>query len=434
VRGARSDCGALEIPRVGGAEFRAGRRRQQAAAAVLVGHALSVWLSSCCASHGAMRAARAIPARTRVAPTLGRGGLARRRTAGAPSRSLRTAVRARASSVEEAFERCGRFTRASSATFYFATLLMRPTQRRSVWAIYAWCRVLDETVDGVEAANAGSAAASARLDAIEKQLVRLFEPTDEDDGDANVAAGAIDLASSDDAERDASTVALAATIRATPGMEPAPFLDMIAGMRSDLDDERLETVPERASEPAGHASSRSVSSRFDSWPSLRTYCYRVAGTVGLMTLPVMGVAEGYSVADAVSAGVDLGIALQLCNIIRDVGEDARRGRLYIPADELRDAGLTPEEVMAGVCDERYAALMETQMRRAEEHFERAKEGTKMLAPAARIPVLAAAEAYGALVDKVRENGYDNHTKRAYTTTAEKLALLPRVIRRAMVER
>ena len=184
-------------------------------------------------------------------------------------------------------------------------------------------------------------------------------------------------------------------------MEPAPFLDMIAGMRSDLDDERLETVPERPSEPAGHASSRSVSSRFDSWPSLRTYCYRVAGTVGLMTLPVMGVAEGYSVADAVSAGVDLGIALQLCNIIRDVGEDARRGRLYIPADELRDAGLTPEEVMAGVCDERYAALMETQMRRAEEHFERAKEGTKMLAPAARIPVLAAAEAYGALVDKVR---------------------------------
>jgi phytoene synthase len=153
-----------------------------------------------------------------------------------------------------------------------------------------------------------------------------------------------------------------------------------------------------------------------------------------MTLPVMGVAEGYSVADAVSAGVDLGVALQLCNIIRDVGEDARRGRLYIPADELRDAGLTPEEVMAGVCDERYAALMETQMRRAEEHFERAKEGTKMLAPAARIPVLAAAEAYGALVDKVRENGYDNHTKRAYTTTVEKLALLPRVIRRAMVER
>ena len=169
----------------GRAEFRAGRPAPAGGSrGSRWSRARSVWLSSCCASHGAMRArARFRRGRASRRPSDAAVSLAVAR-AGAPSRSLRTAVRARASSVEEAFERCGRFTRASSATFYFATLLMRPTQRRSVWAIYAWCRVLDETVDGVEAANAGSAAASARLDAIEKQLVRLFEPTDEDDGDS----------------------------------------------------------------------------------------------------------------------------------------------------------------------------------------------------------------------------------------------------------
>ena len=90
----------------------------------------------------------------------------------------------------------------------------------------------------------------------------------------------------------------------------------------------------------------------------------------------MGVAEGYTVEDAIPAGVDLGIALQLCNIIRDVGEDARRGRLYLPLDAVAAAGLAPEDIFRGVNDERYAALMESQMALAEEHFARAKEGTK----------------------------------------------------------
>lgn len=128
--------------------------------------------------------------------------------------------------------------------------------------------------------------------------------------------------------------------------------------------------------------------------------------------------------------LQLGIALQLTNILRDVGEDARRGRLYLPLDAIAAAGLTPEEVMSGVCDERYEALIEGEIRRAEEHFERARKGVPMLAPAARLPVLAAAEIYGALLNKVRENGYDNHTQRAYTTMGEKLGALPGLAWRA----
>lgn len=340
--------------------------------------------------HNGMRVASlAAPATPRVVAR--RVGSRRARPA-----SRATAPRASTSAVDRAYEACGEYTRESSATFYFATTLMRPRQRRSVWAIYAWCRVLDETVDGVEAADEGSAAASERLRAIESRLIHLF---DDDAGPSTSASNP-------------ETLALADTIRVTPGMRPEPFLDMIRGMRSDL-------------EPGA---------RFKDWPALREYCYRVAGTVGLMTLPVMGVAEGYAVEDAIPAGVDLGIALQLCNIIRDVGEDARRGRLYLPLDAVSAAGLEPEEIFRGVNDERYAALMESQMALAEEHFARAREGTKMLAPAARLPVLAAAEIYGALLDKVRENGYDNHTRRAYTTTGEKLAKLPGLVGRAWFAR
>jgi phytoene synthase len=295
---------------------------------------------------------------------------------------------------------------------------------------------LDETVDSVEAAEAGRDVASAKLRAIESQLNRLFAPrTEQGDDDARVSGAAA---------ASPETVALADTIRNTPGMTAAPFLDMITGMRSDLSVDppgpdadtgaavSLESSPANQRRGQGQGITEGAAVRFRDWPELRKYCYNVAGTVGVMTLPVMGVAPGYSVEDATPAGIDLGIALQLTNILRDVGEDARRGRLYLPLDAIAAAGLTPEQVMSGefVCDPRYAALMEGQIQRAEEHFQRAQCGVPMLAPAARLPVLAAAEIYGALLSKVRENRYDNYTVRAYTTTREKLSALPGLAWRA----
>ena len=92
-------------------------------------------------------------------------------------------------------------------------------------------------------------------------------------------------------------------------MSEQPFLDMISGMRSDL-----SIDPDAIATDAADA----AAVRFKDWPELRRYCYNVAGTVGLMTLPVMGVAEGYTLEDATPPGVDLGIALQLTNILRDV--------------------------------------------------------------------------------------------------------------------
>ena len=283
---------------------------------------------------------------------------------------------------------------------------MRPTQRRSVQAIYAWCRELDETVDGVEALKAPREEADRKLSAIEADLRAMFDDDDLGGGPVVAPSSAPE------------TIALADTIRRTPGLEAAPFLDMIAGMRSDL----AVTLDVNTGLP---------SKMFDDWPALRAYCYRVAGTVGLMTLPVMGTARGYTMEQASTPGIELGIALQLTNILRDVGEDAKRGRLYLPLDAVAKHGLTPREILDGVLDERYEALIEDGSQGR--GFERAAGGVRMLAPAARLPVLAAAEVYGALLQKVRDNGYDNHTKRAYTTSWEKLRALPGLVRRAWFE-
>ena len=84
--------------------------------------------------------------------------------------------------------------------------------------------------------------------------------------------------------------------------------------------------------------------RYKTFDELYLYCYRVAGTVGLMTLPILGAAEGYTEEQAAEPAVALGIGLQLTNILRDVGEDLERGRIYLPLDELAAFGLTEDDL------------------------------------------------------------------------------------------
>merc|ERR1719277_287338 len=87
--------------------------------------------------------------------------------------------------------------------------------------------------------------------------------------------------------------------------------------------------------------------RYETFEELYTYCYRVAGTVGMMMLPILGTADGYTEAEAKSPAEALGIALQLTNILRDVGEDlTTRGRIYLPQDELKRFGLTEDDLFA----------------------------------------------------------------------------------------
>ncbi|KAL3754874.1 hypothetical protein ACJRO7_002037 [Eucalyptus globulus] len=286
--------------------------------------------------------------------------------------------------LNEAYERCGEVCAEYAKTFYLGTLLMTPERRKAVWAIYVWCRRTDELVDGPNAAHITPKA----LDRWDKRLNDLFEGRPYDMYDA----------------------ALADTVSKFP-VDIQPFKDMIEGMRLDL-----------------------RKSRYMNFDELYLYCYYVAGTVGLMSVPVMGIApESKASTESVyNAALALGIANQLTNILRDVGEDARRGRIYLPQDELARAGLSEEDIFRGKVTDKWRAFMKEQIKRARKFFDEAEKGVVELNAKSRWPVMASLLLYKQILDSIEVNDYNNFTKRAYVGKAKKLLSLPVAYGRALV--
>ncbi|XVE86204.1 hypothetical protein DITRI_Ditri18aG0017200 [Diplodiscus trichospermus] len=286
--------------------------------------------------------------------------------------------------LNEAYERCGEVCAEYAKTFYLGTLLMTPERRRAVWAIYVWCRRTDELVDGPNAPHITPRA----LDRWEKRLDDLFEGRPYDMLDA----------------------ALSDTVSKYP-VDIQPFKDMIEGMRLDL-----------------------RKSRYKNFDELYLYCYYVAGTVGLMSVPVMGIApESKASTESVyNAALALGIANQLTNILRDVGEDARRGRIYLPQDELARAGLSDDDIFCGQVTDKWRNFMKDQIKRARMFFDEAERGVAELNAASRWPVWASLLLYRQILDALEENDYNNFTKRAYVGKAKKFASLPVAYGRALM--
>lgn len=183
-----------------------------------------------------------------------------------------------------------------------------------------------------------------------------------------------------------------------------PFLDMIQGMIMDT--------------PLGQ-------DRYQTWDELYLYCYRVASTVGLMCLPVLGTAKGYTEEMATEPAVALGIALQITNILRDVGEDAVRGRIYLPQEDLKRFGVSEKDLINGVMTENYKNLIKFEIQRARDYYRISQEGIPMLAPNGRMSVQAAGDMYSKILDKIEDNDYDNFRKRAFVSKTEKILQLPK---------
>lgn len=141
-------------------------------------------------------------------------------------------------------------------------------------------------------------------------------------------------------------------------------------------------------------------------------------------LPIMGTADGITQEEAKVPAIALGIALQLTNILRDVGEDLKRGRIYLPLDELSQFGVTEKDLFAFKVTETYKKFLKFQIARARDYYLQADRGIQMLAPDARFAVRASLDLYSKILDKIEENDYDNLNKRAYTTGIEKLLILP----------
>jgi len=213
--------------------------------------------------------------------------------------------------------------------------------------------------------------------------------------------------------KDVIDAALTDTVVRFPTLSIVPFQDMIKGMVMD--------VPGTGQ------------NRYATWDDLNLYCYRVAGTVGLMSLPIFGTADGYTEDDARDAALSLGVALQITNILRDVGEDARRGRIYLPQEDMKRFGVSEEQIMNGIVNDNYRRLMRFEIDRAESYYLKAQEGIPMLSSVARFPTQAALEIYRQILIRLVANDYDNLSKRAYVSKLEKFSMLPGIWWKSMSE-
>ncbi len=288
---------------------------------------------------------------------------------------LRHTVELSASSNQHrhAYQHCRDITRRHSRTFFIASSLMRTEHRPAIRALYAFCRVSDDIVDR----NDGDRAAELR--AWRQRSLSGHPPADD-------------------------LVALAWADTCTRYHIPRQYAEqLLDGVAGDLNPQRYETFAD-----------------------LSHYCYAVASTVGLMVMHIVG----YAGNDAIPYAVKLGVALQMTNILRDVGEDWRNGRLYLPQAELAAYGLSDANVAAGRVDDRWRAFMRFQIDRTRQLYAEALPGVALLGGGSRFAIQAAAELYAAILDDIEVHDYDVFNRRARADDRRKLALLPGIWRRA----
>jgi phytoene synthase len=282
-------------------------------------------------------------------------------------------VPAEAALLEMAYTHCEAITAGHSRTFFLASGLLPAAKRRAVRALYAFCRISDDLVDRATPDALGALMAW-------QELSLSAHPT----GD-NLAA----LAWAD--------------TRARYRIPRRYAEQLIEGVRRDL-----------------------VQNRYASFEDLSAYCYSVASTVGLMAMHIIGF-EGQQ---AIPYALKLGVALQMTNILRDVGEDWRAGRVYLPQQELAEFGLDEEDLADGRIDGRWQAFMRFQIDRNRRLYREAAPGIYLLEGDGRFAIAAAADLYQAILDDIEAHQYDVFTRRAHTSPWGKLRRLPGIWWRA----
>ncbi len=275
------------------------------------------------------------------------------------------------SRLAHAYQYCAAITQGSSRTFYLSAGLLPEEKRRAVYALYAFCRATDDLVDDIH--NAADAE-------------RVF------------ANWRLRLSSGYSASHDPVPLAWR-DAQARHGIPLGYAEQLIDGIARDL-----------------------VQNRYANFSELTEYCYGVASTVGLMVMHVVG----FRGDAALPYAIKLGVALQLTNILRDVGEDWQAGRFYLPLDELAAYGLSEADVAAGRVDERWRAFMRFQIQRARTLYREATPGLALLEPDGRFARGAAAALYRAILEDIEAHDYDVFHRRAHIGLWGKLRRLPKV--------
>jgi len=270
--------------------------------------------------------------------------------------------------LQHAYKQAEAITAEHSKSFHFASALLPEEKRSAVRALYAFCRTVDDIVD---------------------------ESTElECDSQLDYWRGMVNHGSFLD---DDLVAAAWADTLARYHIPRHYALQLIDGVARDLSQSRYQTFEE-----------------------LATYCYGVASTVGLMSMHIVGFKNN----DAIPYAIKLGVALQMTNILRDVGEDYRNGRLYLPREELAYYGIREQDIAEGRITDNWRQFMKFQIERTRQLYNESWEGVKLLEREGQLAIGAASIFYQGILDQIEKNDYDVFSQRASLSTVGKVGKIP----------
>ncbi|MFJ6411746.1 phytoene/squalene synthase family protein [Terribacillus saccharophilus] len=261
---------------------------------------------------------------------------------------------------------CEKAMKQHSASFYQAFRELPSPRKEAVFVIYTFCRMIDDSMDEPENSV-------YTLDELEWNFQHLSK-----------------------AEGHFIWPSLRWLFDTFPNLEPAPFFTQIKGQRMD-----------------------EMHTHYKTFEQLEDYCYHVAGSVGEMLLPVL---HDYPSEKIVQAGIKLGKAMQIVNILRDVGEDLERGRRYIPLSILSAYDYTEEAFYAQELSIPFRQVIDDLINTANNWFEEGLEGLNTYPESSAFAITLASSYYAAIMDVIKENDYDVFHRRAYVSQSRKLAL------------
>ncbi|PWB74163.1 MAG: squalene synthase [Anaerolineales bacterium] len=270
--------------------------------------------------------------------------------------------------LRKAYKHAEAITARHSKSFHFASGLLPEEKRSAVRALYAFCRTVDDIVD--ESAD------------------------DECESRLDYWRGMIDA----DSFEDNDLVAAAWADTLTRYHIPRHYaLQLIDGVHRDL-----------------------MQSRYQTFEELATYCYGVASTVGLMSMYIVGFKSN----EAVPYAIKLGVALQMTNILRDIGEDYQNGRLYLPREELAFFGIREQDIAEGRITDQWRQFMKFQIERTRHLYEDSWAGVKLLEREGQLAIGAASVFYQGILDDIEKHDYNVFTRRSNLSAAGKLSRIP----------
>ena len=276
--------------------------------------------------------------------------------------------------IKTGFTRAAKITRRYAKSFYFASLFLTREKRNAAYSIYAICRLSDEATDK-DASLIELSTAKRNIDAVYsgKEL----------------------------------NMSILLSFKESVNNYSIPrhyFDELIDGMYMDFNKNRYKDFSE-----------------------LKTYCYRVAGVVGLMMLQIFGFKDF----EAKNYDVNMGIAMQLTNILRDLKEDFKRGRIYLPQEEMASFGVSENDIAKAIVNDNFKLMLKFQIDRTRRFYEDSEPGIMMITDSrCRFVAWVMKEVYSGILDEIEKNNYDVFSKRAYVGLWGKLTRVFRAYRRS----